>query len=101
MKVTDQVPSLMPTSARASGVTEAKDDSSAPVDRVSVSEPAMSSAAMEAARASAASGRAARVQEVIAAVKSGQYYPSPQQIAQQLVTAAEVAAQLRAMLTRG
>lgn len=101
MKVTEQVPALMPTSARASGVTEAKDDSSAPQDRVSVSESSVPSGAVEAARASVAANRSARVQEIITAVKSGQYYPSPQQIAQQLVSAAEVAAQLRALLSRG
>jgi anti-sigma28 factor (negative regulator of flagellin synthesis) len=65
-----------------------------------VSFPSKDQAALEAVKSAAASGRAARVQEVINAVKSGQYYPSPQQIAQQLVGEAEVEARLRAMLTR-
>ena len=66
-------------------------------DRVSISTP-QESAAMEAVRATVASGRAQRVQEIINAVKSGQYYPSPQQIAQQLVSQAEIEARLRALL---
>jgi anti-sigma28 factor (negative regulator of flagellin synthesis) len=45
-----------------------------------------------------ASDRAARVQEIITAVKNGQYYPSPQQIAQQLVSDAELEAKLRAIV---
>ncbi len=45
-----------------------------------------------------ASDRASRVQEVINAVKNGQYYPSPQQIAQELVSDAELEAKLRAIV---
>ena len=56
-------------------------------------------AAVQAAVASVASSRSARVQEIVAAVRSGQYYPSPQQIAQRLVSEAEIDARIRAMMT--
>ena len=70
-------------------------------DKVSVPTP-QNAAAIQAAQAVslASSGREARVQEVINAVKNGQYYPSPQQIAQQLVSEAEVDAHLQAMLAK-
>jgi len=66
-------------------------------DKVSVTTP-QQQAAIDGASASIASTRSARVQEIVSAVRSGQYYPSPQQIAQKLVSEAEVEARLRAML---
>ncbi|MFO0599124.1 MAG: flagellar biosynthesis anti-sigma factor FlgM [Myxococcaceae bacterium] len=68
-------------------------------DKVSVSR-RHEEVAVEAARASVAAGRADRVQEIVAAVRSGQYYPSPQQIAQKLVSEAEVEARLRALMAK-
>lgn len=67
-------------------------------DKVSVS--TTDPAATKAAEASATASRAGRVQEIINAVRSGQYYPSPQQIAQKLVSEAEVEARLRALLAK-
>jgi anti-sigma28 factor (negative regulator of flagellin synthesis) len=67
-------------------------------DKVSVS--TVDSAAIEAARTSVSDSRSTRVQEVVNAVRSGQYYPSPQQIAQKLVSEAEVEARLRALLAK-
>ncbi|MFT3709076.1 MAG: flagellar biosynthesis anti-sigma factor FlgM [Archangium sp.] len=66
-------------------------------DKVSVTS-APDSGAVDAARAAVAASRNDRVQEIVAAVRSGQYYPSPQQIAQKLVSEAEVEARLRAMM---
>lgn len=68
-------------------------------DKVSVEASSkLDSGAVEAARAAVAASRNDRVQEIVAAVRSGQYYPSPQQIAQKLVSEAEVEARLRALL---
>jgi anti-sigma28 factor (negative regulator of flagellin synthesis) len=68
-----------------------------PRDKVSVPA-AQDAAALHAVQASLAYGRAARVAQIISAVKNGQYYPSPQQIANQLVAEAEVSARLAVML---
>lgn len=68
-----------------------------PKDKVSVPSP-QDAAALRAAQAVVSSGRAARVQEIINAVKNAQYYPSPQQIANQLVSEAEISARLALML---
>ncbi len=114
MKVSDQKPGLNPVTAQKPAISQAEVKSSdeavtldkVSVDRVSIDRvsveplsPAPDTAALEAARASASSARAARVQEVIQAVQSGQYYPSPKQIANQLVTDAEVDARLRALIS--
>ena len=119
MKVSDQKPGLNPVTAQKPAISQAEVKSSdealtldkVSVDRVSVDRvsidrvsveplsPAPDTAALEAARASASSARAARVQEVIKAVQSGQYYPSPKQIANQLITEAEVDARLRALIS--
>lgn len=66
-------------------------------DKVSVSSPE-AQAAVDGAQASINASRSARVAEIINAVQSGQYYPSPQQIAQKLVSEAELEARMRAIL---
>ena len=99
MKVTETpiaVPAATQRVATGSGQPEPTEEKRAVEDRVSISTP-QQSAALDAVR-SVAMSRSARVQEIVNAVKSGQYYPSPQQIAQQLVSEAEVEARLRAML---
>ncbi|MDP1830384.1 MAG: flagellar biosynthesis anti-sigma factor FlgM [Archangium sp.] len=68
-------------------------------DRVSFSTP-QGEAAIQRARATTDASRAQRVEEVVNAVRSGQYYPSPQQIAQKLVSEAEVEAHLRVLLSQ-
>jgi anti-sigma28 factor (negative regulator of flagellin synthesis) len=100
MKVTETpiaVPAATSRVVAGSGQAEQVEQKPVVEDRVSISTP-QQEAALDAVKA-VSTGRAERVQQVINAVKSGQYYPSPQQIAQQLVSKAEVEARLRAMLT--
>jgi anti-sigma28 factor (negative regulator of flagellin synthesis) len=92
------IPAAAPRMVAGSGQADAAERPAAK-DKVSITSP-QHDAAVEAVRVTVASGRAARIAEIINAVKSGQYYPSPQQIAQQLVGDAEVEARLRAMLSR-
>jgi anti-sigma28 factor (negative regulator of flagellin synthesis) len=99
MKITETamaVPASAPRVAAGSGQADQVEQK--PIIKDKVSMPATDRAALDAVQATVSSSRAARVQEIINAVKSGQYYPSPQQIAQQLVSDAEVEARLRAML---
>lgn len=102
MKLTDAAvaPGTAPRVAQSSG--QSKQLEARPVedvqDKVSVS--TIDSAAVDAARAAVSDSRSSRVQEIINAVRSGQYYPSPQQIAQKLVSEAEVEARLRALLAK-
>jgi anti-sigma28 factor (negative regulator of flagellin synthesis) len=93
------VPAAAPRVVAGSGQADAVQEKPAAKDKVSIPSP-QQNAALEAVRATVASSRAARIAEIISAVQSGQYYPSPQQIAQQLVGDAEVEARLRAMLAR-
>lgn len=97
MKVNDQkVSQLVPLAAQKASEGSEKSEVKGPKEKVSVSgSPQLD---LTSASAIAASSRAQRVQEVIAAVKAGQYFPSPQQIANQLVSEAELEARLRALL---
>ncbi len=98
MKVNDlSSPSAVSSVAPRSSPTPASEAPEAsPQDKVSVRSLA-DDRAIAAAQAAAANGRFAKVQEVINAVKNGQYFPSPQQIAQQLVNEAEVDSRMRAI----
>lgn len=98
MKLNETLAASTPSAAPR--VAASTDRSSKEVkDKVSVaSTSAADSGAVEAAKAAVAASRNDRVQEIVAAVRSGQYYPSPQQIAQKLVSEAEVEARLRALL---
>ncbi len=102
MKVQDSPLTVVPAAtarvAQGSGQTEQVEQKQVK-DKVSVSSP-REEAALDAARSSVASSRSARVQEIISAVRSGQYYPSPQQIAQKLVSEAEVEARIRALMAK-
>lgn len=102
MKLSDAAvaPGSAPRVAQSSGQTKQLEarPSEDVQDKVSVS--TIDSAALEAARASVSDSRSTRVQEIVNAVRSGQYYPSPQQIAQKLVSEAEVEARLRALLAK-
>lgn len=69
-------------------------------DRVTFSAPKQEAALQSIKPVTSDLGRTQRVQDIVSAVRSGQYYPSPQQIAQKMVTEAEVAAELRAMLLK-
>lgn len=97
MKVTDpKAAQVVPLVAQRTTAPLEKSESAGPREKVSVSgSPELDLAPL---RQVAASNRSVRVQEVINAVKSGQYYPSPQQIANQLVSEAEIEARLRALL---
>ncbi|MDP1921590.1 MAG: hypothetical protein Q8L14_35445 [Myxococcales bacterium] len=98
MKVIDQkAGQIVPLAAqRAAAPAQKAEASEGPKEKVSVSK--APDIDLSAAQSAATAGRAQRVQDVIAAVKSGQYYPSPQQIANQLVSQAELEAKLRALL---
>lgn len=105
MKVTDTSPVQNVVASRVGESSKAPERETETVDRVSVSassettsQPQLPPEALSAARASIEADRAKRVQEIVSAVKSGQYYPSPQQIAQQLVSAAQLAAEISAMM---
>ncbi len=97
MKITDTlaVPAATSRAVTGSGQSDALEEKNAVNDRVSIS-----SKTPVSMPPTMAADRAQRVQEIVAAVKSGQYYPSPQMIAQQLVSDAEVEARLRAMLVK-
>lgn len=91
------VAAAAPRVVNGSGQADGAEQKPAVNDRVTISTP-QQGAAIDALRA-VSTNRAMRVQEIINAVKSGQYFPSPQQIAQQLISEAEVEARLRAMCT--
>lgn len=94
MKVTDAGPTTV--AAVTTGAAQPPERKEVK-DKVSVSTP-QQEAAVQAAVASVAASRSARVQEIVSAIRSGQYYPSPQQIAQKLVSEAEIDARIRAMM---
>jgi anti-sigma28 factor (negative regulator of flagellin synthesis) len=100
MKITDTpvaVPAATARVVNGSGQAEATEATPAAKDKVSITTP-QQQAALAAVQSTLASSRSERVQQIVNAVKNGQYYPSPQQIAQQLVNEAEVDARLSAML---
>lgn len=96
MKLNETLAATTPTAAPKVAQAEARPAKEVK-DKVSVTS-SPDSGAVDAARAAVAASRNDRVQEIVAAVRSGQYYPSPQQIAQKLVSEAEVEARLRAMM---
>jgi anti-sigma28 factor (negative regulator of flagellin synthesis) len=67
-------------------------------DKVTVEEARPATEMVTAARAHATAGRAARLRELEAALKSGHYRPDAQRIADQILSSAEVDARLRAMM---
>lgn len=97
MKVSDQkTGQIVPLSAQRTATAPEPAVAAGPAEKVSVTK--STEVDLMAAQSVASSGRAQRLQEVINAVKSGQYYPSPQQIANQLVSQAEIEAKLRSLL---
>ena len=64
-------------------------------DRVSTEDSARVAAAIAAASNAAGAGRAAKLASIEAAVRQGTYKPDPQQIAQQILDDAELAARLQ------
>lgn len=69
-------------------------------DRVTVEKAQELEAAVAAVRSDVGSGRAAKLQEIAAAVKGGTYRPNANRIAEQILQSAELDARLRAMLSR-
>lgn len=97
MKVTEPTSTVVPAVAtRVAQPAEQKEVE----DRVSFSTPQQEAALRSLKNLASDPARAARVDEVVNAVRSGQYYPSPQQIAQKLVTETEIAAQMRDLLEK-
>ena len=97
MKVNDQkAGQIVPLAAQRAAPAEKAEASSGPKEKVSVTK-AETHIDLPAAQAIGSASRAQRVQQVINAVKNGQYYPSPHQIATQLVSEAEIEARLRAL----
>lgn len=68
--------------------------------KVSTEATAQLDAAVLAARQVAVSGRANRLQAIEAAIKQGTFRPDPQQIAQRILDAAELAAELQAIFNK-
>ena len=94
MKVSDAALSAVPAvNSRSAQAAEKKEVE----DRVSFSTP-QGEAAIRIARTATDVSRASRIEEVVSAVRNGQYYPSPQLLAQKLVSEAEVEGQLRSIL---
>lgn len=67
-------------------------------DRVSVEAGQKASELVDSARKAASNGRAARLENIEAALRSGTYRPNPGQLAEKLLAAAEIDARLRALL---
>lgn len=67
-------------------------------DRVTLERTRELKQAIDAAKLSAGGGRAAQLAALEASIKAGTLKPSAQQIAEKLLTAAEVDAQLRSLL---
>jgi len=68
--------------------------------KVSTEATAQLDAAVVAARNVAVSGRATRLAAIETAVRQGTFKPDPQQIAQRILDAAELSAELQAMLNK-
>lgn len=68
--------------------------------RVSTQATTQLDAAVIAARAVAVSGRASRLETIEAAIKAGTFKPDPQRIAQRILDAAELNAELQAIFNK-
>ncbi len=66
-------------------------------DRVSTDDSNRVASAVEQASQGAGAARAAKLQDIEAAVRDGTYRPDPQRIAQQILDDAELAARLQAL----
>jgi anti-sigma28 factor (negative regulator of flagellin synthesis) len=70
-----------------------------PADRITLEHAQDAVALVRAASAGAAAGRVARLAQIEASIRSGSYRPSASQIAEQLLSSAEVDARLQALLS--
>jgi anti-sigma28 factor (negative regulator of flagellin synthesis) len=69
-------------------------------DRVTMDDGAQAAALVRAAAAGAGVSRSARLSQLEAGIRNGSYRPSASQIAEQLLSSAEVDARLQVMLSR-
>jgi anti-sigma28 factor (negative regulator of flagellin synthesis) len=81
-------------------VVERPTQTKAVADRVSVDEGTKLADQVQSAKLRAGGVRAARLSQIEAAVRGGHYRPDPGQIAEQILSAAEVDAKLQALLGR-
>ncbi|GEJ59178.1 flagellar biosynthesis anti-sigma factor FlgM [Anaeromyxobacter diazotrophicus] len=100
MKVTDtsQIKALSP--GKPPEPSRAPSEHGEVADRVTTEESARVAAAIATASQAAGSGRSARLVEIAAAVRQGTYKPDPQQIAQQILDDAELAARLQVIFNK-
>ena len=100
MKVTDtsQIKALAP--GKVPEPSRSQSDATEVADRVSTDESARIAAAIAAATQAAGTGHTAKLAEIEAAVRQGTYRPDPQQIAQQILDEAELAARLQVMFSK-
>ncbi len=99
MKITDKSPLREVATSVVRSKSEAGEDVRS-VDRVTLSPDKAPAAVVSAARHEAAATRQARIQELITAVKDGRYQPNAQQVANRILQAAELEAELRAIFSR-
>lgn len=69
-------------------------------DKVTVESKDEVAAAVDAARQAAGQGRAVRLEEIEAAIRSGTFQPDPQRIAQRILDDAAVTVMLQSMMKR-
>jgi len=100
MKVTDtsQIKALAPGKPSEPSKTSASERGAA--DRVSTEDTARMAAAVAQAARHASGARGAKLAAIEAEVRQGTYKPDPQQIAQQILDDAELAAQLQMMFRK-
>ena len=102
MKVTDtkqiaQLQVVGPATSSRQPVTATPPETA---DRVSTEDTARLTAAMATASEGAGTARAAKLADIEQAVRQGTYRPDPQQIAEQILDDAELAARLQALFGR-
>lgn len=100
MKVTDtsQIKALAPGKPPEPAKTTASEREAA--DRVSTDDTARMAAAVAQAAQHASGARGAKLAAIEAAVRQGTYKPDPQQIAQEIMDDAELAARLQMLFSR-
>jgi anti-sigma28 factor (negative regulator of flagellin synthesis) len=75
-------------------------DAAGPADKVTTDQAREVLRQIETARMSAGGARSARLRDIESAVRAGTYRPNPSRVAEEILSAAETDARLRAMLMR-
>lgn len=104
IKTTNLMPAIrsasgLRPSAEGAGAPEAASGEAAP-DRITTSQQVELQAAISQAKAAAKDTRAARLAEIEAAVRKGEYRPDPARIAQRILDEAELLARIHVLLRR-